>query len=379
MGAGHLFNRVRHGLAWRGAQMMRHLRDEMGRVGYALQRRTGGVKVQEGAQLLSDRLAIYTVFPVTGIQRSHHETIAALAACGYAVLVVSNLPLTAESRAALAKSVWRVMERPNFGYDFGAYREGVRYATQALPRLQRLIFCNDSVWFPLPGATDWPLRAEATGCDLVGAVSNYGIVIKPDPSTGADWIYDPTLPEFHYCSFALSLGPTALQSDAFRQFWQNLRLTNDKFHTVRRGEVGLSRALLAAGLRHTETFESRSLGPRLQAMSVSELRQFIAELVIPEDRALEQRRQAVLAQEPAAHAQADLVAAACHMIASTGPAYALPAYAYEVLQHPFLKKSPLRLLPNGAAATLRLTARLQGPYGQAIHAEAKALAASSGH
>lgn len=375
LGSKHWSDRIARALQWRGKEMMRHWSDEIGRARYGLQRRVGAVKTMEGKQRLSGRVAIYTIFPTNGIQNSHHATVEALADCEYATLMVSNLPLTSESRAELAKKVWRIIERPNFGYDFGAYREGVRSLAPSLTQLQRLIFCNDSVWFPLPGAMDWPLRAEATGCDLVGAVSNGGIVTGPEATCGASWIYDPTLPDFHYCSFALSLGPAALRSEAFEKFWEKLRLTDNKLYTVKRGEVGFSRALIAAGLSHAETFDIQSLGKRIMAMTAPDLHQFISEIVIPEDYELEVRRTELLERDLAAQPRAELVAEACHMVASTGPAYALPAFAYDVLQHPFLKKSPLRLLPSGAAATLRLTERLPGALGQAIHAEATALAA----
>lgn len=307
--------------------------------------------------------------------QSHLAALKALRSNGYSTLVVSNLPLSGIDRARLSPHVWKVIERPNFGYDFGAYRAGLRAIATRQEQLQRLILINDSVWFPLPGGADWPMRAEALGVDFAGAVSN-GAVSLPETAEwrGFQWRHDPTSPDYHYCSFALSFGPAALRHPAFRRFWAKLRLTDDKFHTVRRGEVGLSHALVGAGLSHAETCDTAGLGERIAAMPPAALRRFVEELAIPENDMLDARRRQLLAAPENPDSLAELRSGALAIIALTGPAYAMPAYAHEALGHPFLKKSPLRLARNAAQASLRLTARLPGAEGAAIHAEAQEIA-----
>lgn len=292
-----LKDRIARALAWRLSEARRHFADLSGAMIYLLARRTGGLRVTDGAQQPGIRLAIYTVFPQQGVQASHLHAVRALLDCGYVTLVISNLPLTDTDRAKLAPLVWQIVERPNFGYDFGAYREGIRRVAPLLAGLHRLVLLNDSVWFPLPGGADWPLKAEALGADFVGAVSNYGVPM-PEPGVldGFRWVYDPGLPDFHYCSFALSFGPRALADPAFAKFWVRLRLTDNKFHTVRRGEVALSRTLIGAGLSHAETLDVRGLGARLETMPEADLHRFIEELAIPEDHRLEALRQRILAE-----------------------------------------------------------------------------------
>lgn len=372
---GALKDRLTRSLNWRLSQAHRHLKDITGSMRYAVQRRAGALAVTEGAARPAERLAVYTLFPQQGIQTSHIHALRALYDCGYATVAVSNLPLTEKDRARLAPLVWKLIERPNFGYDFGAYREGLRALASHTARAQRLVLMNDSVWFPLPGGADWPLQAEGLDVDFAGAVSNYGV---PMPEAlaldGFQWRYDPGLPQFHYCSFALSFGPKALQDPAFARFWRRIRLTDNKFHTVLRGEVALSRALIGAGLSHAETLRIRTLDAGLETLSGAELHHFVAELAIPEDHRLEALRQRVLAEPEGPGQRARLLSAALGIVALTGPAYAMPAYAHEVLGHPFLKKSPLRLSRPSAEATLRLTQRLPGTVGATIHAEALELA-----
>jgi hypothetical protein len=370
-----LKNKVMRGVAWRISELKRNAADATGAFRYGIIRKTGSLTVTFGSQKLGVRLALYAIYPQAGVQISHLEALRALRNCGYATLVVSNLPLSERELAMMRDLVWKVIQRPNFGYDFGAYKEGIHQIESVLPRLDRLILLNDSVWFPLPGGQDWPLKAEALGVDFVGAVSNCGFA----PPKNEDFVnyslqYDPKLPDFHYCSFALSFGPKALSNPAFVRFWKHIRLTDNKFHTVLRGEVSLSRCLIAAGLSHAETMNNKSLGEYLAALPATQLLHFVENLAIPEDDRLEEIRKHTVNQPDRSGQHQRLLETAFAIVALTGPAYAMPAFAYDALKHPFLKKSPLRLSRTAAEATLRLTARLPEVLGASIHDEAVSLA-----
>jgi hypothetical protein len=340
--------------------------------------------VTPGTAPSGDRVAIYLLFPTDGLRDSHLMAIDALRRSGCAVLAVSNLPLADGDLARLAGLCRAVMVRPNVGYDFGAYLDAIRWLDDDLPHLRQLVLMNDSVWYPVPGTPDWVAAAQALGADVVGSVWNYGVA-QPDLADWRSyrWQLDPRRPGFHYCSFALSLGPNALRSAAFRRFWRRLVLTDDKIRTVRRGEVGLSRALLGAGLSHACTLDLTDFERELGAMSGSALRQFVADLVVPQDPRLEALRAQVLADTAArpempggssGDGHDSLRRFALAAVAAVGPAYAMPGHLISAHGYPFLKKSPLRLAPSGAATTLALASRLTGPGAETIAAEARALA-----
>lgn len=97
---------------------------------------------------------------------------------GYAPFVVSNLPLPEVERGRLLPSVWRYIERSNFGYDFGGFRDAVLELASDLPRMERLFFLNDSTWSPLPGGQDWLDAVESLGVDFAGAATNYGTPLR---------------------------------------------------------------------------------------------------------------------------------------------------------------------------------------------------------
>ena len=157
------------------------------------------------------------------------DTLRHIAENGYAAVVVSNQPLAKADRDKVLGLCADYIERPNFGYDFGAYRDGVLSIHERLASLKRLVLINDSAWYPLPGKRNWIQEAEEMGHDLVGAVSHYGTPrADPEHFMDIDWRYSSTHKNFHYASFALSFGPRLLRDAQFYRFWRKLRMDNDK-------------------------------------------------------------------------------------------------------------------------------------------------------
>jgi hypothetical protein len=371
---------LRAHLAWRWGRLRRAADDSAVNLAERLVNRHR-LRRSPGALPAGDRMAIYALYPAAGVQAGHLLALGALAAAGHAPLVVANGRLTEADRARLAATAWGVIERPNLGHDLGAYRVGVLALRDRLAGLRRLILMNDSIWYPLPGAEDWPARAEALGADLVGAVAN-GFA---DWTPGFDaerfvWSWDAGRADFHYGSFALSLGPRLLRDGGFVGFWQGLRLSRSKLHLVRRGEVGFSQWAIRAGYSHAATWDAAGLPDRLAGLDAPALHAVAAGLVVPEEPALEAWRAGLVAAT-AGRDDADtadrLRRAILLVIARTGPAYAAPALGYGA-GYPCLKKSPLRLSAAGAAATLAFVRGLQGGASATIRAEAEALAAGRG-
>ncbi len=84
-----------------------------------------------------------------GLAPSFLDMLDHLVTCGYAPFVVSNAPLSSADRQSLHPRIWRAVERPNFGYDFGGYRDGLFLLRRWGIRPDRLVILNDSIWFPL--------------------------------------------------------------------------------------------------------------------------------------------------------------------------------------------------------------------------------------
>lgn len=336
-----------------------------------LARRT---QIHQGSVPQAVRVVVYLVYPVNGLLESHFKAMAYFRDHGYAPVVVSNLKLDEADRRRLLETAHVLIERPNYGYDFGGYRDGIRFLRSRLPTLERLVLMNDSVWFPLARGESWLSASQALGHDVVGAVSNcFTEPIDPNqPGVSPfSWRYDTRGSRFHYCSFALSFGRAVLRDARFMTFWDRLKLTNNKFTTVHRGEIGLGQWIVHSGHSHGCTLDLSRLDERLDQLDDARLRAVAENLIIPESAPLRHQKAMVLQRaldDPETRQRLkDFILRAT---VDTGAAYALLDFALKENGYDFVKKSPLWLDPEGARITLRILAE-RGETG--LHNEAQAL------
>jgi hypothetical protein len=238
----------------------------------------------QGALLLTARVAVFVLFQPKGIAGSTLQTLAHLAEEGWSVLVISNAPLSPDDRTRVATNSAHVIERPNLGYDFGAYREGWRWLQRRGHRPNRLILMNDSTWFPLRRQDDTLRRMEALKVDLAGHI------FKTESS--ADSSND------HMESHLLMFGQRALAHPDIQEFWANYRMTSSKALTIERGEKGISQAVLLAGLELKGLLDREQLLSILGGLPDDALCLVASNLVIDDDENRQRR--------------ADWVAAAAH-------------------------------------------------------------------
>lgn len=328
-----------------------------------------------GQKPWTKRVVVFVIFPTKGLQDSHLNTLRHCVENGYAPVVVSNVAMPQADRDRVLAMCASYIERPNFGYDFGAYRDGVLHVVDRRPDLVRLALLNDSVWYPLPGKRNWMIEAEEMGHDLVGAISNYGTPRLPlEHYLDIEWSYHSSHKNFHYASFALSFGPKILGDPGFRVFWQKFRMDNDKKRVVRRGEIGLTQWVLQQGFSHAGLFDPGTLDKRLDALSDERLTELTRNLILPEDPKGAKLKYQLLS----AHAnQPDRRQVFTKYILTEtslqGAGYVLADLMINDHDYPFLKKSPLRLNKDGADITLRLLADLPRPAIDSTIDEAKAI------
>jgi hypothetical protein len=122
----------------------------------------------DGGVPMTGKVALILAYQPTGIAASTWLTLEHLTAQGYAPLFISNAPLSPEDRATLTPLTWRIIERPNYGYDFGGYRDGILLLNDWGIRPERLFMMNDSIWFPLGPGSTLIKRLEAAEGDIIG-------------------------------------------------------------------------------------------------------------------------------------------------------------------------------------------------------------------
>lgn len=130
-------------------------------------------------------------------------------------------------------------------YDFGSYKRGIRIARECgwLDSAEELVLCNDSCYGPLfPLQTVWDRKANDDH-DLHGITTSVHGYLKSESG------YEPTDSDPHVQSYFMVLSRRLFSSDEFASFLEGVEPVKDKREVVYRYELGLSRAMLAAGFR----------------------------------------------------------------------------------------------------------------------------------
>ncbi|NHQ73930.1 hypothetical protein HAT86_05540 [Roseovarius gahaiensis] len=328
--------------------------------------------VHDGAKPIAGEMAIYLVYAPEGLLGSHHDMLAQLAADGITPVVVSNLPLSQQDRDVLLAQTAMVIERPNVGYDFGGYRDAVLKLAPNLPKLDRLYILNDSVWM-VEAPQSWFQQVRATGCDFVGATSNFGIArVDAEDFRSLEWHYTPDHANFHYASYALAVGPNILRDPRFMEYWHDFRLSNNKKRTVRRGEIGLTKWVLTHSYSHCATCDVVNLDQDIEAMDNAALDDLARHLIIPEDTRLTEQHAIALQSDPATEqGRKDRIQIILTAVARQAMGYAMPYFTLAHRNFQFVKKSPLRLSRRGAEIKLEILSQLDGPKGRRAYEEAQ--------
>ena len=331
--------------------------------------RDGLIRRHAGAVAPTGRAAIYLMFPRHGVLASHRLALEHLAAQGYATTIVSNASLDAGALDMLRPLARETIERPNRGYDFGGYRDGMLELLDELPALDRLLLVNDSSWFPLRAEEDWLARAEGLDVDLVGPTTHRAMP-RPPVSRWREFRFAhvPEGRNFHYSSFALLFGPAILRDPDFGRFWRRYRLSDSKSRTVRRGEIGLTQWALRRGHSHAALPPPETVAADLMALGPLAMRHALDRSFLIDDRAMQDERAALLETYDGSEAWRD--GAGTFLLAAS----ARRGTVYVLCEHlartgaPFLKKTPF-VNRTGDRAELPDDAAIDPPMRGAIEAE----------
>ena len=332
--------------------------------------------ILDGALPIRDRIAIFVIFPIDGLQPSVLLTLEHIAASGYSPIVISNHPLPETERTAVIEKCAEYIERPNYGYDFGAYRDGILHTIDHFERLKRLVLLNDSTWYPVHDKSNWILDAERMGHDLVGATSDFGLPkIDPTKYLCLKWTWSTSNRNFHYGSFALSLSPSLFRSTRFKEFWKSLRLFNDVKNVGLFGEIHFTQWVLRNGFSHNCTCNPKQLNEILHRISDERLAEISHNLIFPHHRLELATKNVALRTD----GNDPLWRAKMHnlilMAASNGSmCLALGDLVIHEMSFSFLKKKSLRLEKDGSDAALRIINKLPNDtMGNTIRTESKML------
>ncbi|PZO10685.1 MAG: hypothetical protein DCF26_22585 [Burkholderiales bacterium] len=323
------------------------LRREMGRIRQQLQaipefffepwqrkrhdtQRVSMLQAVEGAIPGRPKVALLLLYQPAGVSDATRWTCEHLASKGYAPLIVSNAPLSSADRQLLSPWVWRMTERPNFGYDFGGYRDGIWLLKQWRVEPDVLIILNDSIWFPMQGSETLIDRMEACPAQFVGA-------LQLDPLRQSDNVPAKKRPFFG--SFFVMAQHGAWQHPAFQRFWVDYRITSNKHKTIRRGERGLSHTLMDAGLRCEAMFTRTALDSHVRSLGSPALRDLLNDLVTIDDRLESSLADCRKSYQDSASWRARAIELTLAITEKQNVLATAPITSMKVFQVPYLKKS----------------------------------------
>ncbi|MEE4347295.1 MAG: rhamnan synthesis F family protein [Paracoccaceae bacterium] len=333
------------------------------------------MRVTDGTLPPGPEIGIYLIFPDKGVLPSHMTMIHAMVRQGISPVVVSNCPLSPADRATLAATAFRVIERPNIGYDFGGYRDGILSIADLLPGLKRLWVLNDSAWL-IDATGSWFATARGCGKDFVGSVSKFGVKkVDIEDHGNIKWEFDCGNPKFHYASNTWSLGPRVLCDPGFLKFWRRLQIRDSKYYTVRRGEIGFSRWIIDQGFSHCATLSVARLDAELEQLDDTELDDVTKNLLVLEDRLEETKNRVLQSDKHTAKGRQARISLCLATTARHGSIIAMPFFNLKHKQLHFFKKSTLRASKSTARTSLKILQLLPGPSGDMIRSEAHAMAA----
>ncbi|MDX8354709.1 rhamnan synthesis F family protein [Cognatiyoonia sp. IB215182] len=193
----------------------------------------------EGKVPFGPKLAIYLIYQPDGIAHSSLTALDWLVEHGYAPVVVANSPVHQEDERGLLARCSLLVQRPNFGYDFGGYKDGIRLIARRGISPERVIIMNDSIWMPMAPNLMNRLE-ERRDVDILGLIEDEKI--NHDHQGG-----QPSGLK-HIESYFYMISGKAWRAPAFQNFWTDYKMTDSKPDTIKFGEIGFSRKMQQAGL-----------------------------------------------------------------------------------------------------------------------------------
>lgn len=298
------------------------------------------VRITQGELDPKSEIAVLLIYQPKGLLKSTLFTLSYLAERGIAPVVVSNLPLADSDREKLIALSWLVIERPNIGYDFGGYREGVLSVLERITSLDALYLFNDSMWFPLYGDSDAIEQCRAANEDV------FGLFVSR--------LSNRRIPREHVQSYFFRFSKKLIKEIEFANYWRRMKLIDHKATVVRVHERNLAWHFAGRGFSASGLINWRSIIDYIMRLEDEERLARIFEYqceVSPREAEL---IQPVLARHGSAFSQRDQLSGLIERRKIFVDMFELHPWILQGLQMPFLKKARTPNLVLQRSEILRL-------------------------
>ena len=332
-------------------------------------------KQYSGSLSLKNRTVIFLIFPEAGITNSHLRTLKYFIKNNYSPIVISNLPLIESDRSEILKNCCSLIERKNFGYDFGGYRDAILYLSNKIKQFDNLLLINDSTWFPILQDNAFINFINNSNLDFIGATSHYGFERLKLPSKRENLPktinFNSDNRNFHYASYALSFSKKILNDSNFYKFWKTLRLSGTKNVVVRRGEIGLTQFIIRnKNYSHGSFIDSEKLDATLKEFSRERLLKICHEVIV-ENKSLKIFKEKFFTDLENSFKN-EIISFLIIIVSRQIIVFSLLKFLIEELRFPFIKKMLLKLDKDSAEKTYNIIKSLDEEIFEEINSEIKA-------
>jgi hypothetical protein len=218
--------------------------------------------------LTSGQVVIFASYPDERLSMSHVDALDRFHDRGYSIIVATNHPNPSAAFGGVDRP-WCFLHRLPYGRDFGCYKDSLtllyRLHDEGKIKLGRVVLLNDSV-ATLPGPSQCVVDHLADEeNNFAGITENYH-------------------PKQHVGSFMVALSAAVLLHPRVRQYWEDYVPLSTRRYSIRKGELGLSRAVRRAGFVPQVKFSLAQLKITMQALDFPRL-MLLAEAMEPHFRA----------------------------------------------------------------------------------------------
>tara|TARA_R110000868_G_scaffold126906_2_gene334233 strand:- start:6219 stop:7127 length:909 start_codon:yes stop_codon:yes gene_type:complete len=157
------------------------------------------------------------------------------------IIFISNSSLSDKEQVKIKNLTDKIIIRKNEGYDFLAWREGLRHiGYENLKNYDEVILANDSCYAPLFPLEEMFKKMQNNTCDFWGITESKRI-------------------SKHLQSYFLVFKNKVILSKEFEIFWENLEVINNKEDIVLNYEIKLSQYLIYNNFKY-DTYINLKLG-----------------------------------------------------------------------------------------------------------------------
>jgi len=225
------------------------------------------IKLYQGIRNLGKQVAVFLIYQPRGLADSIYLTVDHLVASGFEVVIVSNCPLASADLEKLYLRTALVVERPNFGYDFGGYRDAVWLLRRQGVSVSQMLFLNDSVWFPVFEKSSMLTEMANSRADYVGTQA-FGRV-------SSDGRFDG-----FFGSYCFLIKQPLLQRSSFVEYWEKYRMSSSKEIVLRRGERSFSKKMLGDSAHSNAWYSHERFANVIEGLDPRETAEAVADLIV---------------------------------------------------------------------------------------------------